>query len=697
VLEQVKLDGNPLLQNMVRSVKSRAYRSILARLPDGCKLVDDSTSMPSGPLFTPPRSTNKDRLAPGSSSSGYSERRRRQGTPISTTGKSRAGAGGGSWPRRAEPAAQRNGGARGGTIGQDGSFDNSSVAVDLSAPRAIDSRDWDHAHTLSSLVPPDDDTEPYRPAIRADNLHANATAVAVPSPRATIFSTGGTGRRPTSPLQQQQQRSRRHWSPSGRRRDTNEAKVKAVGPRSSTNKHLSFRAKDQQRRAAAASVTNHSGDVSAQQQRLREEEDPSSSSSLSSSNLMTPTKSIESKYARSSPPRSRSRSRSTQRDDDGSRAEDANPSGRLAGHPGWPASPPPSVPQRQDVRHGSRTDAAALVPSPSANDPGGRSGSRRAKSAPRRRARQSPSPSRLRGSPNQQEVSSASASAYAVASARADDRDDNVVEAEAEAEAEAETVKGLNAKITKLYNWHLTEMDMVQKQQLQLNQVTAELEQTRSALHSQEQLLRLQLAADSDGIPIGNISMSETTDGGGGSNDDANDDGGSSYNSSQRFGTGDSADPDQSDRTAIGRAAAVEAAVEAAVAAINAPPLDGTADAFGSAGEGRRDSDGHLSADISTLSTGDRPSVVAVLPPEPTIDCVELSGIPLSTPVKLQDLQAELSGTVDELTVTRKALGHALTIMQSAGIADGKLKPLRAMLHQSGVTSPGRASPELPE
>jgi hypothetical protein len=272
-----------------------------------------------------------------------------------------------------------------------------------------------------------------------------------------------------------------------------------------------------------------------------------------------------------------------------------------------------------------------------------------------------------------------------------------VVEAEAEAEAEAETVKGLNAKITKLYNWHLTEMDMVQKQQLQLNQVTAELEQTRSALHSQEQLLRLQLAADSDGIPIGNISMSETTDGGGGSNDDANDDGGSSYNSSQRFGTGDSADPDQSDRTAIGRAAAVEAAVEAAVAAINAPPLDGTADAFGSAGEGRRDSDGHLSADISTLSTGDRPSVVAVLPPEPTIDCVELSGIPLSTPVKLQDLQAELSGTVDELTVTRKALGHALTIMQSAGIADGKLKPLRAMLHQSGVTSPGRASPELPE
>lgn len=48
---------------------------------------------------------------------------------------------------------------------------------------------------------------------------------------------------------------------------------------------------------------------------------------------------------------------------------------------------------------------------------------------------------------------------------------------------------------------------------------------------------------------------------------------------------------------------------------------------------------------------------------------------------------------MDELEITRKALGHALTIMQSAGIADGKLKPLRQMLHASGVTSPGATSP----
>ena len=74
---------------------------------------------------------------------------------------------------------------------------------------------------------------------------------------------------------------------------------------------------------------------------------------------------------------------------------------------------------------------------------------------------------------------------------------------------------------------------------------------------------------------------------------------------------------------------------------------------------------------------------------------VDLSGVPFSTPIKLQDLQEELSGTVDELNATRKALGHALTIMQSAGIADGKLKSLRQILHQSGVTSPGPASPSV--
>ena len=40
--------------------------------------------------------------------------------------------------------------------------------------------------------------------------------------------------------------------------------------------------------------------------------------------------------------------------------------------------------------------------------------------------------------------------------------------------AESPLVKALNGKITKLYNWHLGEMDLVQKQQQQLNQVSGQ-------------------------------------------------------------------------------------------------------------------------------------------------------------------------------------------------------------------------------
>lgn len=644
---QVKLDGNPLLEDVAHTVKSRAYRSILARLPNGCTLADD-TSSPSGPLFTPSRPSNRDKTVPGSSSSSYSERRRRQATPSSTTAKTMAATSGGSWPRRAESV---------GSVRQMASFDmdGSTVAVDLSAPSSIRA---DDAHTLSTLMPPDDDTEPYMPAIRADSLHPRSHSAADSAARATIFSTGGSDARPTSPLQQ---RTRRHWSPSGRRNNTNDAKVKAVARKSRTNKHLSFRGKEQRRAAAASDMGRHN----------------QSAAATSASNLMTPTKSIGSKYSRSSPHRSGSRQR------DRADANNGNPLGRLAGHPGWPVSPPESTPQRLEANQkhcaddGTRSDAprSARVPSPS----GGHqpeSMPRRAASVPRKRLpRRSASPSRVHGSP------STSFSAHGSSS--------SAVEAHGKIKDENETVQDLNAKITKLYNWHLAEMDLVQKQQMQLNQVTAELQETKSALSSQEQLLRLQLAADANGVPIDGISMAnvdlETSLGSTNTSNSAD----AVSNSLPVLRPGENTAP-----AAANAGAVAAAALEAAVATVRAPPLQSSAGPLNSIGT--VDGLARRSAETTSQQPSDTGGASSsVLPPTPTLGQVGLAGVPLSTPIILHDLQEELSGTVDELTATRKALGHALTIMQSAGIADGKLKPLRQMLHQSGVTSPGPCSPSV--
>jgi hypothetical protein len=260
---------------------------------------------------------------------------------------------------------------------------------------------------------------------------------------------------------------------------------------------------------------------------------------------------------------------------------------------------------------------------------------------------------------------------------------------------ESETVVGLNAKITKLYNWHLAEMDLVQKQQMQLNQVTAELEETRSALSSQEKLIRLQLAADADGMPIGDISMAHSdlqmSIEGGGTSNSMN----VAADSPERPGGTAAAAP-----TDPGEVAA--AAMEAAVAAVGSPARFSTASGLPAQHDAPvslmpiENVDQSGQPETSRLRSTDAGGETSnVLPPEPTMRSVDLSGVPFSTPIKLHDLQEELSGTVDELDATRKALGHALTIMQSAGIADGKLKPLRQMLHQSGVTSPGPASPSV--
>jgi hypothetical protein len=41
-------------------------------------------------------------------------------------------------------------------------------------------------------------------------------------------------------------------------------------------------------------------------------------------------------------------------------------------------------------------------------------------------------------------------------------------------------IKNLNEKINKLYNWHLVEIDLVSRQQMQLNEMKTELSQTKS-------------------------------------------------------------------------------------------------------------------------------------------------------------------------------------------------------------------------
>ena len=48
-----------------------------------------------------------------------------------------------------------------------------------------------------------------------------------------------------------------------------------------------------------------------------------------------------------------------------------------------------------------------------------------------------------------------------------------------------------------------------------------------------------------------------------------------------------------------------------------------------------------------------------------------------------QELKAELSGTMDELVTTRKALAHALDMMATAGIANDQVKAISDMLRSS--------------
>ena len=225
----------------------------------------------------------------------------------------------------------------------------------------------DHEHTLSNLVPPGDEsaTDPRRRgASQSQPRH-------VP---------GGDEEQSEAPADDSAP-PRRHWSPPGRRRDAQEAKFQAARP-------------------ASPPIATH----------LRE-------TPARASTLMTPTKSIESKYARSSPTR---------------QASDVEAAGRLAGHPGFPSS--------------SRTRTGDLMTPPQGQPSAARR--RRTRSAPRVRPSASEENSRrprtARSPPTEKEL------------------------------AESPLVKALNGKITKLYNWHLVEMDLVQKQQQQLNQVSGQ-------------------------------------------------------------------------------------------------------------------------------------------------------------------------------------------------------------------------------
>ena len=551
-LALVGLQGNPLLEGIAQSVKSRAFRGIMARLPEGCKLLDESSAS-IAPLFTPTRAKDK-ASAGGTPSSSYSERRKRQGTPSSTTARSDA-AFGGSWPRRV--GSVRRGDSRADVDGS-----TSTVAVDLSAPRQSD------AHTLSSLqipLPGDvDDTEPYQPAVRGENLYAHTDRVARSSPRETIFSTGGTGACPNSPKQHvSPQQSRQHWSPSGRRRDSTDAKRSAVGRRSPSNKHLSFIARE-------SKVVHPLGN--------ERDDSPSpvaADSSASLQKIMTPTKSIESKYSRPSPPREK-------RDD----------VGRLSGHPGWPTGPPPSAPSP------NQSDSRAANP-------------QRPRSTPRQRELQKTMFSTGRTgprpiSPKQRGAGqSGGGTLLPVGGGGGGD----------ELGDSSDTVKGLNDKITKLYNWHLAEMDLVQQQQLQLNHVTAELEQTRSELRLRE------TTGTSGSMPSSPEQLMGAT--------------GAAYNS-----------PEQQSVQVPSPSRADDQPEEDTVVAL--PP----AQPFGTK-PGRQNQTGGLKVPTPMLdSSATRPSIDAEwsesniastnvpLPPEPTATSIELSGIPLSSPVRLQDLQA---------------------------------------------------------
>ena len=48
-----------------------------------------------------------------------------------------------------------------------------------------------------------------------------------------------------------------------------------------------------------------------------------------------------------------------------------------------------------------------------------------------------------------------------------------------------------------------------------------------------------------------------------------------------------------------------------------------------------------------------------------------------------QELKAELSGTMDELVTTRKALAHALDMLARGGIANDQVKAISDMLRSS--------------
>lgn len=59
---------------------------------------------------------------------------------------------------------------------------------------------------------------------------------------------------------------------------------------------------------------------------------------------------------------------------------------------------------------------------------------------------------------------------------------DSASSAEAQLPSLKRALRSLNEKINKLYSWHLVEIDLVAKQQMQLNDVTHDLECTRKAL-----------------------------------------------------------------------------------------------------------------------------------------------------------------------------------------------------------------------
>ena len=69
--------------------------------------------------------------------------------------------------------------------------------------------------------------------------------------------------------------------------------------------------------------------------------------------------------------------------------------------------------------------------------------------------------------------------------------------------------------------------------------------------------------------------------------------------------------------------------------------------------------------------------------PSPAIVVTTVEEEPSVEAAAEQELKAELSGTMDELVTTRKALAHALDMMATAGIANDQVKAISDMLRSS--------------